>query len=183
VIDGAKRMNELVQGLLAYTQSTAVPESGATLHPIDAGVALNKAMTNLKQAVEESGATIEHGPLPTVLVAEVHLIQLFQNLIENAIKYRGDEPPRISIEAARETDLWRICIHDNGIGIAPGYTEQVFGIFKRLHTSDQYSGTGIGLAICQKIVNRYGGRIWVNSAGEGKGASFCFTLPGGELLS
>jgi light-regulated signal transduction histidine kinase (bacteriophytochrome) len=106
----------------------------------------------------------------------VHLEQLFQNLIGNAIKYRSEAPPQIEISARRSPQEWTFHVKDNGIGIDPQYAKQVFGIFKRLHSSESYSGTGIGLAICQKIVERYGGRIWVESE-LGKGATFCFTLP------
>lgn len=181
VLTGAKRMDTLVQDLLAYAKSSAPLDSQEAVPTIDAEAVFEQAVSNLSRSIEESGAAIEKGSLPTLRVMEVHLLQLFQNLIENAIKYRGDKPPRIKVEAARERNQWRICVHDNGIGIAPQYRDQVFGIFKRLHTSDRYSGTGIGLAICQRLVNRYGGRIWVDSAGEGQGSTFCFTLPGGEL--
>jgi light-regulated signal transduction histidine kinase (bacteriophytochrome) len=177
IVTGAQRMDELVHDLLAYTQAAPMSDT-QVVTPVDADQVLEKTLGNLQRAVDESGAIINRGPLPTLLVAEVHLTQLFQNLIENAIKYRGEETPRIDIEAVREGELWRISIHDNGIGIAPQYAQQVFGIFKRLHTSDQYSGTGIGLAICQRIVHRYGGRIWVESEGEGQGSTFSFTLPG-----
>jgi len=183
VLTGAKRMDKLVQDLLAYTRSSAPVDHSEPVSTVDAEAVFEQAVTNLSQSIQESGATIEKGTLPTLHVLEVHLLQLFQNLIENAIKYRGDEPPRIRIEAAREHNQWRLCIHDNGIGIAPEYREQVFGVFKRLHPSDRYSGTGIGLAICQRLVSRYGGRIWVESQGEGKGSTFSFTLPGGDFKS
>jgi light-regulated signal transduction histidine kinase (bacteriophytochrome) len=180
VIAAAKRMDALVQDLLAYTRSATVPVPADRASPVSADAALDHALTNLARAIEDAGATVERGPLPALLATEVHVTQLFQNLIENAIKYRSIEPPVVRIEAAREGELWRICIHDNGIGIAPEYREQVFGVFKRLHTSDKYSGTGIGLAICQRNVHRYGGRIWVESGEGGKGSKFCFTLPGAD---
>jgi PAS domain S-box-containing protein len=183
VLAGAQRMDRLVQDLLAYTRSSAPADSSDAVSSVDAQSVFEQAIMNLAQSIQDSGAKIEKGALPTLRVSEVHLMQLFQNLIENAIKYRGNTPPQIRVQATREQDLWRICIHDNGIGIAPEYQEQVFGIFKRLHTSDRYSGTGIGLAICQRLVLRYGGRIWVESEGEGKGSTFCFTLPAGELNS
>jgi PAS domain S-box-containing protein len=182
VMTGARRMDNLVQDLLAYTKSSTAVESEA-VSSVDAEVVLQRAISNLTQAMEESGATIEKSLLPKLQVMEVHLLQLFQNIIENAIKYRRDEPPLIKVDATREGSLWRICVHDNGIGIAPEYREQVFGIFKRLHPPDKYSGTGIGLALCQRLVVRYGGRIWVESAREGKGSTICFTLPGGEIHS
>lgn len=178
VIDGAKRMDKLVQDLLAYTRSAVLLRSDVPVTTIASSSVLEQAKGNLAPVIQESGAVIEHGPLPRLAITEVHLLQVFQNLIENAIKYRSEEPPRIRVDAERDGDLWRISINDNGIGIAPEYADQVFGIFKRLHTSEKYSGTGIGLAICQRIVNRYGGRIWVDSAGEGRGSTFRFTLPG-----
>jgi light-regulated signal transduction histidine kinase (bacteriophytochrome) len=113
-------------------------------------------------------------------VHRVHLLQLFQNLIGNALKYRSEAAPVVGISAARQEEMWRISVHDNGIGIAPEYVERIFGLFRRLHTADRYPGTGLGLAICQKIVYRYGGRIWVESQGEGHGSTFHFTLPGAD---
>jgi light-regulated signal transduction histidine kinase (bacteriophytochrome) len=181
VVAAAKRMDKLVQDLLVYTKSSELFGAGDPLPAIDAGEVLQQALSNFSQPIEESGARIEAGPLPKLAVMEVHLLQIFQNLIENAIKYRGNLAPEIKVQAAREGKLWRICVHDNGIGIAPEYKDLVFGVFKRLHTSDKYSGTGIGLSICQRLVVRYGGRIWVESEGEGRGCTFCFTLPGGDL--
>ena len=175
-IEGAKRMEALVADLLAFTQ--VVNGLDESIAFTDAEAVLDQALHNLKGSMEESGATIERSPLPELRIQQVHLVQLFQNLIGNAIKYRGDQPPLVRISAEQEGPLWRLCIQDNGIGIAPEYREKVFGLFKRLHNSDQYSGTGIGLALCQKIVHRYGGRIWIESEGAGKGSKFCFTLPG-----
>jgi light-regulated signal transduction histidine kinase (bacteriophytochrome) len=111
---------------------------------------------------------------------EVHLLQLFQNIIGNAIKYHGEAAPVVQVSAEAQQGLWRFCVRDNGIGIDPAYREQVFGVFKRLHNNDDYQGTGVGLAICQRIVERYGGRIWVESEGAGRGSAFYFTLPGAE---
>ncbi|HYP14668.1 MAG TPA: PAS domain S-box protein [Bryobacteraceae bacterium] len=181
VLTGARRMDQLVEALLAYTTSSTQLQSSDAVPSVDARAVLEHAIANLSHAIQESGATIEIGALPRLRISEVHLLQLFQNVIENALKYRGNTPPYIQVQSTREQDLWRVCVHDNGIGIAPEYKDQVFGIFKRLHPSDMYSGTGIGLAICQRLVVRYGGRIWVESEGEGKGSAFCFTLPGGEL--
>ena len=140
---------------------------------------LEKALSNLAAAISESGAEVKWDTLPGLRMEEVHLLQLFQNIIGNAVKYRSERPPRIKIEARRHGGLWQICIADNGIGIPSRYAEQVFGIFKRLHSADKYEGTGIGLAICQKIVERYGGRIWVESE-PGKGSTFCFTIAGAD---
>ncbi|HYZ86331.1 MAG TPA: PAS domain S-box protein [Bryobacteraceae bacterium] len=175
-VAGALRMEALVSDLLAYTQATNSWNEPASL--TDAGAVLDQVLSNLKQAIVECRATIESDRLPWLRVQEVHLVQLFQNLLGNALKYRGSEPPLIRITSARQDESWRVCVHDNGIGIAPEYTEQIFGLFKRLHNADAYSGTGLGLAICQKIVHRYGGKIWVESGGPGQGSTFCFTLPG-----
>ena len=132
------------------------------------------ALSNLGAAIKQSRATIASDHLPTVRAHDTHLLQLFQNLVGNAIKYRSKEPPRIQVSAKQEETEWVFAVRDNGIGIDPQYTKQVFGIFTRLH-GRKYPGTGIGLAICQKIVERYGGRIWVESA-LGKGATFYFTI-------
>ena len=176
-IQGAQRMDMLVRDLLAYTQ--AVSEDDGEFLPANTSKVLVEAIANLKGAINESDARIHVRDLPPPLaVKHVHLVQLFQNIIGNAIKYRAAEPAVVELWGHQEGAMWRICVHDNGIGISPAYCEQVFGLFKRLHSGDRYPGTGIGLAICQKIVHRYGGRIWVESEGEGRGSTFCFTLPG-----
>ncbi|MDP8990914.1 MAG: PAS domain S-box protein, partial [Acidobacteriota bacterium] len=171
---GAHHMEMLVKDLLAYTQtSETVSEPG----PVDANVALEQALANVAEAIRESGAVVSHDALPTVRMHEVELRQLFQNIVGNAIKYRSEEQaPRIHVTARLEDGRWLFAIRDNGIGIAPAYKDSIFGIFKRLHTDSKYSGTGIGLAICQKIVERNGGRIWVESE-VGQGATFFFSVP------
>lgn len=175
-ITGARRMEQLLQGLLAYLRIAAADEPVESVEPVDANVVLAEARQNLHTAIEESGAAIlVTDPLPRVRAHPVHLLQLFQNLIGNAIKYRGSENPRIEIGVRAEDGRWLFSIADNGMGIEPRYAEQIFGIFKRLH-GDKYSGTGIGLAICQKIVERYGGKIWVESE-SGRGSVFYFSLP------
>jgi PAS domain S-box-containing protein len=176
LVEGAQRMESLVSDLLAYTQAANVDEKETT--PVPTGVGIHQAIANLRETVERTGADIQLGPLPILFVREVHLVQLFQNVISNALKYRAEHQPQIRITAQPDGDLWRISVHDNGIGIDHEYSEQIFGLFRRLHTAREYSGTGIGLAICQKIVQRYAGRIWVESEGHGKGSTFCFTLPG-----
>jgi PAS domain S-box-containing protein len=178
MVQGAQRMDMLVRDLLEYTQAVTLTEVGTT-EPVDASAVLQQALINLKGAITESSASVSAPTnLPRILVRDAHLLQLFQNMIGNAIKYRAHAPPQVTVTADRDGLMWRLCIHDNGIGIAPQYVDQVFGIFRRLHAADKYTGTGIGLAICQKIVTRYGGRIWAESKGEGKGTTFCFTLPG-----
>ena len=177
-VQGARRMEMLVRDLLAYTQAVNIDESA--IEPVDVGEVANQALANLRTAILESGASVELDPLPAIRIAPAHLLQLFQNLIGNALKYRSDAaPPSIKISSERRGKQWEIRVQDNGIGIEPQYASQVFGLFKRLHAHDKYAGTGIGLAICQKIVERYGGRIWVE-AGNGPGSMFCFTLPAAE---
>lgn len=179
IASGAQRMGMLVKDLLAYTKIAGMEEEPSA--EVDAVSALGKAISNLSEAVRETGADIAHNGLPTLRVREVQLEQLFQNLIGNAIKYRKEEEaPRIQVEAEREGACWRIAVKDNGIGIPPEHRQRVFGIFKRLHNEERYSGTGIGLAICQRIVERNGGRIWVESEGPGTGSTFFFTLPAAD---
>ncbi|HEY3840838.1 MAG TPA: ATP-binding protein, partial [Bryobacteraceae bacterium] len=171
---GATRMEMLVRDLLAYTQAARLDE---TPEITDAGAALRDVLDGLAGTITETSARIEAGAMPSVPVHETHLQLIFQNLISNAIKYhRPDVPPLIRISATRQDDRWCFAISDNGIGIEEEYKERIFGLFKRLHSSDEYSGTGIGLAICQRIVERYRGRIWVEST-FGSGSTFFFTLP------
>jgi light-regulated signal transduction histidine kinase (bacteriophytochrome) len=176
VEEGARRMGALVNDLLNYTQiANAPPEE---LEPISAREAFDKALLSLASVVEEAGAEIAVGELPVVRVPDVQLHQLFQNLLSNAVKYRKDGTrPRVLIRSERQAAYWLFSVQDNGIGIAPEYHERIFGLFKRLHRHADYGGTGIGLAICQRIVERQGGRIWVESAGDGAGSTFFFTLP------
>jgi PAS domain S-box-containing protein len=171
---GASLMEMLVRDLLSYTKVSQFerPEDYA-----DAGEALNSALANLSSAIQEVEAEITSDPLPSVRLHEAHVQQLFQNLIGNAIKYRSpDMRPRVHVSADRQGNEWVFAISDNGIGIAPDYSETIFGLFKRLHTNDEYSGTGIGLAICRRIVERSNGRIWVESE-AGKGSTFRFSIP------
>ena len=172
--NGATRMETLVRDLLEYTQVTRADKAVETG---DARSALHKALSSLANLIQETSAVITTEALPALPVAEAHLQQLFQNLIGNALKYRSPErPPVVNVAAERQSGRWLFSVKDNGIGINPEYKETIFGIFKRLHTSDEYSGTGIGLAICQRIVDRYHGRIWVESE-PGEGSTFRFTLP------
>ena len=171
---GALRMEMLVRDLLAYTQSAGTEE--AIPDPVDAGEQLEGALINLEEAIRRSGATVSHDALPAVKMKALHLQELLQNLIGNAIKYRREEPPRIHVSAERDDGYWRISVADNGLGIDQEFHRQIFGIFKRLHTQEQFPGTGIGLAICQRIAERYGGKIWVESE-LGVGSTFSFTVP------
>jgi signal transduction histidine kinase len=179
-VAAAKRMEVLVRDLLSYVQATTVV--GIQTAPVDVTGVLKDTLVNLQAAIEMSAATVVFEAMPAVPVPALHLRQLFMNLVGNAIKYRGENPPRVEISARNLGSHYEFAVADNGIGIDPQYASQVFGIFKRLHTSDSYSGTGIGLAICQKIVERHGGRIWVDSE-LGRGSTFRFTLPCQEQIS
>ncbi len=172
-VNGAARMQRLINDLLSYSR---VGTRGKEFKPTDCEVVLAAALANLKLAIEESQARVSHDPLPTVTADEGQLIQLFQNLIGNAIKFRADQPPTIHLGATKQEAGWLFSVRDEGIGIDPQYKERIFVIFQRLHSQQEYAGTGIGLAICKKIVERHGGRIWVEST-LGKGATFYFTMP------
>ena len=170
----ATQMETLVRDLLDYSQVTKLEPPKV---PIDANEVLGQVLANLSGSIAESGSIIANDPLPMVRIHSTHLRQMFQNLIGNAIKYRKPEvAPEVHINAREENGWWIFSIRDNGIGIHPRYKEQIFGLFKRLHSSDIYSGTGIGLAICKRIVERYHGRIWVESE-PGNGSTFFFTIP------
>ncbi len=173
VVDGAKRMQVLINDLLTYSR---VGTRGKEVAPTDCALVLDKTLEGLRVAIQESGAVVTAEPLPVVMGDETQLGQLFQNLIGNAIKYRDHEPPAIHVSCQRENEVWRFAVADNGIGIDPQHAERIFQVFQRLHTREEYSGTGIGLAVCKKIVERHGGKIWVESQGV-KGATFYFTLP------
>ena len=176
-VDGANRMQKLINDLLTYSR---VGTRAKAFQPTDCTAVLDQALANLKAAIETSGAVATHGPLPTVWHDNLLLVQLFQNLIGNAIKFHVEMPPRIHVSAEQKGGEWVFAVRDNGIGIDPQYAERIFTIFQRLHTREEYSGTGIGLAICKKIVERRGGRIWVESQ-PGSGSTFYFTIPiGGD---
>ena len=171
---GATRMQMLVRDLLAYTQLT---KFDSPVEPADVQQALEITLTGLAGVIAETGARVTADPLPSVPVHSTHLQLLFQNLIGNAIKYRSpNRPPAVHVTAQQRNGHWLFAVSDNGIGIKAEYQERIFGLFKRLHTNEEYSGTGIGLAICQRIVDRYHGRIWVESE-PGRGSTFHFTLP------
>jgi PAS domain S-box-containing protein len=172
-VGGAKCMNELIDNLLGYshihTQSKPFEET-------DCAALLQQVIQNLSETIDESGAEIVAGELPTVMADDTQLGQVLQNLIGNAIKFHGDAPPRVTIDARRRGAVWEFCVADNGIGIAPSFHERIFVMFQRLHERATYSGAGIGLAVAKKIVERHGGRIWVESE-ENAGSRFRFTIP------
>jgi len=172
-IGGVTRMKDLTNALLEYSRVDSKKKAFKQTNCEDV---LNQVLSNLKMAVEESDALVTHEPLPTVYSDASQFNQLFQNLIGNAIKFRGNEPPRINIVAKRKANEWLFSVSDNGIGIDPQYYDRIFEIFQRLHAREKYQGTGIGLTICKKIVARHGGRIWAESE-HGKGSTFYFTIP------
>lgn len=173
IVDGANRMKILINDLLGYSR---VMSRGREFGEVDSNIVLRRVLETLDMTIKENGAEITSDPLPVVMADEIQLSQIFQNLISNAIKYRGEQSPKVHISVVKTEKEWTFSIRDNGIGIAPEFHERIFVIFQRLHTRAQYSGTGIGLAICHKIVERHGGRIWVESE-AGKGATFYFTIP------
>jgi PAS domain S-box-containing protein len=168
----AGQMQKLIHDLLTYSQ---VSSDGPASELVPLEKTLAQAMRNHQAAIEESGAVVTHDPLPVVRCNEMQIVQVFQNLLGNAVKYRSDEPPRIHVSAVREDKFWKISVKDNGIGIAPEYHQRIFEPFKRLHGSAK-PGSGVGLAIVKKVVERCGGRVWVDSA-AGAGSTFYFTLP------
>jgi signal transduction histidine kinase len=172
-VDGATRMQKLINDLLSYSR---VSTRGKEFKNTDSKYALDQAIDNLRMVVKDSGAVITYDELPKVNADETQLIQLFQNLIDNAIKFRSREVPNIHISAKDNRSEWLFSVADNGIGIDPQYAERIFIIFQRLHEREKYPGTGIGLAICKRIIERHGGRIWVDSE-PGKGSTFFFTIP------
>ena len=178
--DGASRMQRLIQDLLTYSR---VGTKEKDLLETSSEETLQQALVNLRGAIEESGAMVTHDPLPTVLADEMQLIQLFQNLVGNAIKYQKPGVPRVHISAAKNGgEKWIFSVQDNGLGIDSQYFERIFGMFQRLHKREEFSGTGIGLAICKKIVERHGGSISVESQ-PGEGSTFRFALAGSERNS
>ncbi|GAB3452107.1 ATP-binding protein [Streptomonospora sediminis] len=183
-VEGAKRMQTLINDLLAFSRVGRTKDNA----PVDLGAALSDALSSLETRLDEAGAVVTADPMPTVQGDRTLLTQVYFNLIGNAVKFRGDDPPRVHISAERSGDEWVFCCSDNGIGIEPQYAERVFVIFQRLHTRDQYGGTGIGLAMCKKIVDFHGGRIWLDTSsvqpagagGERQGTRICWSLPVGD---
>jgi signal transduction histidine kinase len=179
IVDGVKRMQALIKDLLEYSQ---VGTKEKRFESIESSLAVGLAVGNLEVTIEESGAIVTYDELPTVTADFSQMSRLFQNLIGNAIKYRGNKSPKVHISADRNGNEWIFSVKDNGIGIDPKNLERIFIIFQRLHGRDEYPGTGIGLAICKKIVERHGGRIWAESESE-KGSIFHFTIPDEKLSS
>lgn len=172
-VAGARRMEQLIKDLLAFSR---VGTQGGELVPVETAEVLKECLHSLRAAMEDASATIIADDLPRVLADASQIQQLLTNLIGNALKFRGDAPPIVRLSAERDGRFWRLSVGDNGIGIEPEYFERIFVIFQRLHSREAYPGTGVGLAICRKIVDRHGGRIWLDST-PGRGTTFHFTLP------
>jgi signal transduction histidine kinase len=172
-VEGATRMQTLVQDLLALSR---VGTRGKDLTVVRLDEAVDRAVANLEFTIQENGALVSHDELPAVMADSLQMMQLFQNLIGNGIKFKGAEPPRVYISAVRNRKEWTFSVRDNGIGFEPQYAERIFAVFQRLHSRDEYEGNGIGLSICRKIVERHQGRIWAESK-PGSGTTFYFTMP------
>jgi PAS domain S-box-containing protein len=172
-VDGAGRMRALIEDLLAYSR---VGSGELATQAVSLEKVLAQVLSSLQVAIAEAGAQITHDPLPTLEADPIKMSQLLQNLVANAVKFRGKAAPRVHVEARRTGGEWEIAVSDNGIGIEPRHFEKLFTVFHRLHTRAEYPGTGLGLAVCKKIVERHGGRIWIEST-PGEGTTFRFTLP------
>jgi light-regulated signal transduction histidine kinase (bacteriophytochrome) len=175
-VDGANRMQMLINDLLAFSR---VETRGKPLEPTDCEAVLSHTLADLAAMVQETRAVVTHDPLPTVPADAVQMGQIFQNLLINALKFKGRETPKVHISARWQGDEWIFGVQDNGIGIDPQHQERIFAIFQRLHRREDFPGTGLGLALCKKIAERHGGRIWVESE-PGRGSTFYFTIPGGK---
>ena len=175
-VDGATRMKRLINDLLTYSR---VGTRAKPFKTVDCSGILDQTLGDLEMTIHENGAVVTRGTLPKVLADPSQMNQLFQNLIGNAIKFRGRESPSVHISAKEDEDKWIFSVRDNGIGIDPQYAERIFQVFQRLHTISEYPGTGIGLAVCKKIVERHGGKIWVEGNTE-KGSTFFYTIPKSE---
>jgi light-regulated signal transduction histidine kinase (bacteriophytochrome) len=172
-VDGAKRMQSLITDLLAFSR---VGRSGTEMVEVELATVVDTALANLTRRVEDTDARIDVGPLPTIEGEPVLLTAVFQNLVGNALKFHGEEPPVVRVRAERTGSEWTISCEDEGIGIDAQYADRIFAIFQRLHPKETYEGTGIGLALCRKIVEHHGGRIWLDTQAE-RGTTFRFTLP------
>jgi PAS domain S-box-containing protein len=175
-LDGVSRMQGLINGLLAYS---SVGAAGEDLELIESEAAVKRALSNLEVSIKESGAVVTQDPLPKVMADRMELGQVFQNLIGNGIKFRGRQPPRVHISAEKQPNEWLFSVRDNGVGIEAEDVDRIFQAFQRVHRDGKYAGSGIGLAICKKIIDRHGGRIWAESQ-PGKGSKFYFTISMGS---
>lgn len=173
IVEGTGRMSQQIRDLLTYSR---VGREGRTFRTVDCNQVLEQVNSNLALAMEESGCELTSDPLPRVFADRSQILMLIQNLVYNAIKYRSEQAPRIHLSHERLQTHHQIAVKDNGLGIAPSFHDRIFQIFQRLHAREEYSGTGIGLALCKRIVENHGGRIWVKSR-EGEGATFFFTMP------
>jgi signal transduction histidine kinase len=172
-VGGAARMQALIQDLLAYSR---VGAKGRGFEPVNCNEAFGRAVSNLYASIGESAALVSHDELPVIQADATQMVQVFQNLVGNGIKFKGADPPRVHVSAVRNADDWVFSVRDNGIGIEPRYAERIFVIFQRLHRPEDYPGNGIGLALCRKIVERHGGEIWLESQ-PGQGSTFFFSIP------
>ena len=173
LVGSSDRMQARLDGILEYARAG---REGRALAPVDFNRALEEALENLRARIEETGADVRHTTLPVLPGEYRQVVQLFQNLVGNALKFRGTEAPRVIVGARERESDWRFAVKDNGIGIDPKFQQRIFGMFQRLHTAEEYPGTGVGLALCKRIVERHGGEIWVHST-PGEGATFFFTIP------
>ena len=173
IVENAKRMKYLIDDLLEYSRVTSTAKE---FKNIDLEKVLEKILSNLSMLIVENNVDVTHDPLPTIFADKNQMMQVLENLITNAIKFRSKKSPKIDVSAQRDEKEWIFAVKDNGIGINPKHQEQIFEVFKRLHTREQYAGTGIGLSIAQKIIERHNGRMWVESE-LGKGSTFYFTIP------
>ncbi|MEU8245370.1 ATP-binding protein [Nonomuraea sp. NPDC048916] len=173
-VDGAKRMQSLINDLLDFSRVGRVTGERVVT---DTGEALRLALDNLSAAIEDTGASVTSDELPKVIGNRLQLTQLFQNLVENAVKFRSDLPPRVHLGVRRAGEMWEFSCSDNGIGVEAKYADRIFLIFQRLHPRDVYPGTGIGLALCRKIVDFHGGQLWLDGDADGLGTTFRWTLP------
>ncbi|MDH3583203.1 MAG: ATP-binding protein, partial [Phycisphaerae bacterium] len=174
-VDGTERMQTLIRDLLTYSR---VDSRSRPFEPVDTNQAFENALALLEASIEDAGAEVTSDPLPTVYGDASQLVQLLQNLIGNGLKYHGEAAAKVHVSARRQGEEWEFSVRDNGIGIAPEHQERIFEILRRLHSEQEYPGTGIGLAVCRRVVQRHGGRIWVESE-PGKGSDFRFTMPVG----
>ena len=177
ILAAARRMNTLIDDLLLYSKATKLADG--PIPSVDSGSVLTEVLNGLGGQIQDAGATVTAAALPFVRIHRSCLAQLFQNLISNSIKYRSDRAPLIQVWAQSADDWCVFSVADNGQGIEPQFSQQIFGLFKRLHGQD-YPGTGIGLAICQRLVTQYGGRIWLEKSEPGEGSTFCFSVPAGK---